>query len=205
MEMYIASMNMRGKWAESPEGCQRINVTSSQAKNSKNRLAFSPMTPVENGYKGYYCFENYWQAGKRYKGLEKPEDLQKQDKWWKSQTKGFRRYPKGKGLMIKYAEYPGFNYQLDYINSRKEVYVPEYYNLVKDNLVLNNLLNEVKNGKCIVVYDFDGSRLDNGDVTCLRVTNELLREKLNSSKSPFGHGYIIAGILAGYHPKDYLD
>ncbi len=22
------------------------------------------MTPIEGGYKGYYCFENYWQAGK---------------------------------------------------------------------------------------------------------------------------------------------
>jgi hypothetical protein len=50
-------MNMRGKWAypicENPI---KINVTSAQAKTSQNRLAFSPMTPIENGYKGYWNF-----------------------------------------------------------------------------------------------------------------------------------------------------
>jgi len=41
-----------------------INVTSAQGKENPNRKAFSPMTEIEGGYKGYYCFENYWQAGK---------------------------------------------------------------------------------------------------------------------------------------------
>lgn len=34
-DVYIASMNMRGKWATAPDGCKKINVTSSEAKKSK--------------------------------------------------------------------------------------------------------------------------------------------------------------------------
>ena len=201
-DVYIASMNMRGKWATSPEGCQKVNVTSAQVKKSKYRLAFSPMTPLKDGYKGYCCFENYWQAGKRYKGIN---DIEKQLKWWKSQKKGFRRYPAGKGKKIKYAEYPGFSKPLDYIPSRKLVYVPEYYNLVKDNPVLMELKKKVKlEKKCITIYDFDGPRRDDGSVTCQKVTLKLLREKLNDSKFPFGHGYVIAAALAGFTPQDYL-
>ena len=56
-KIFVASMNMRGKWAKSPEEPhKKINVTSSQAKNFKNRLAFSPMTDIDGGYKGFYCF-----------------------------------------------------------------------------------------------------------------------------------------------------
>ena len=95
--VYVASMNMRGKWAVAPDGCKKINVTSSQAKKSKYRLAFSPMTPIEGGYKGFYCFENYWQSGKRYDGII---DVDKQLEWWKTQEKGRRRYPLGKNKKI---------------------------------------------------------------------------------------------------------
>ena len=53
-KVYIASMNMRGKWAEKPENTTIINVTSMQAKDSKNRRDFSPMT--EYNYRGFYNF-----------------------------------------------------------------------------------------------------------------------------------------------------
>ena len=56
-DVYIASMNLRGEWAPLPENCKRINVTSAQAKKSKYRLTFSPMTEIEGGYKDFYCFE----------------------------------------------------------------------------------------------------------------------------------------------------
>ena len=64
-KVYIASMNMRGSWATCPENTTKVNVTSAQRKNHRFRLAFSPMTPIVNKYKGYYCFENYWQSGKK--------------------------------------------------------------------------------------------------------------------------------------------
>ena len=70
-KIYIASMNMRGAWASIPDEIDddhiKINVTSAQGKSNKNRLAFSPMTEIVNGYKGYWNFESYWQAGQRCK------------------------------------------------------------------------------------------------------------------------------------------
>jgi len=79
-KVYIASMKMRGAWAPVPENCLRINVTSAQSKSSAYRLAFSPMT--QTGYKGFLCFENYWQSAKRYEGLTSEKDLYVQDKWY---------------------------------------------------------------------------------------------------------------------------
>ncbi len=50
---------------------------------------------------------------------------------------------------------------MDYITSRKKVYVPEYYELIKNKemtLYWNKLLNECNN---LVIYDFDGIRTKN--------------------------------------------
>ena len=63
-KIYIASMNMRGKWADPIVDSVKLNVTSAQGKNNKNRLDFSPMTKIDDGYKGYWNFEHYWQSGK---------------------------------------------------------------------------------------------------------------------------------------------
>ena len=198
--VYIASMNMRGKWAVAPDGCKKINVTSSQASKSKYRLAFSPMTPIEGGYKGFYCFENYWQQGKRYEGIT---DIDKQLEWWKNQEKGKRRYPPGKNKKIMHAVYPGFDKPLDYITSRKLVYVPEYYKLISNNHVLKDLKEEANN-KCLVVYDFDGPRKNDKSPSIEKVTLNLLKEKINDPRFPFGHGYIVAASILGYTPSDYI-
>jgi hypothetical protein len=201
MNVYIASMNMRGEWAKAPNNCKKINVTSAQQKASRYRIDFSPMTHIPGGYKGFYCFENYWQAGKRYQGIE---DIEKQIEWWKKQTKGRRRYPGGKGKKILYAEYPGIG-PLDYIPSRKQVYVPEYYDLIKDKMILKDLQKRASKGECLVIYDFDGPRNQDRTPTVKKVTLELLKEKLNDGRFPFGHGYIVAGAVAGILPEEYLD
>lgn len=54
MTIYIASMNMRGKWGEpiNPDSL-KLNVTSAEGKTNANRIDFSPMTPIKDGYKGY--------------------------------------------------------------------------------------------------------------------------------------------------------
>ena len=47
-KIYISSMNLRGAWGEKIDpNSITINVTSAQAKASKNRRDFSPMTPIE--------------------------------------------------------------------------------------------------------------------------------------------------------------
>ena len=80
-----------------------INVTSAQAKANKNRLDFSPMTPILNGYKGYWNFESYWQSGKVHEDIP----IEKTKKWWKALKKPKRRYPNSKGKPILYALFDG--------------------------------------------------------------------------------------------------
>ncbi len=198
MPVYIASMNMRGVWAPRPMNSIPLNVTSAQSKTSKERLAFSPMTPLEGGYKGYACFENYWQSGKVYETLDRAKQLT----WWRAQICGKRRYPGSKGGVVLHSDH-GDGVMRDYISSRKEVYVPEYNELVKNSDVLVKWRDRAKT-ETIVVYDFDGPRLPDGTPTCLPLTRELLIEKINDTKYPFGHGYVVAALLAGYALNDFM-
>jgi len=200
MTVYIASMNLRGVWATCPEGTTRVNVTSAQRKNNKFRLAFSPMTPIVNKYKEYYCFENYWQSGKRYPDISSNTITD----WWKKQTKGKRRFPDGKNKNVLYAKFPHINDNLGYIDSRKQVYVPEYYNLIKDNSVLTDLQNRLTSGESFTVYDFDGIRDNNGNPTSAEVNLELLQEKILDTRTPFGHGYVVAAAILDINPELYL-
>ena len=68
-KVYIASMNLRGSWAQAPENSVKLNVTSAQGKVNKNRRDFSPMTFVEGGYEGFCNFEAFWQSKKCLKML----------------------------------------------------------------------------------------------------------------------------------------
>ena len=200
-KVWICSMNMRGKWAPLPEGAKRVNVTSAQSKSSLYRLAFSPMTTT--GYKGFNCFENYWQSAKRYEGLTDDSSLKEQEEWWKKQTKGKRRYPKGKRKRVLHADFPEHG-PLQYVESRKLVYVPEYYDMIKDNSVLKNLQDVYKNGQSIAVYDFDGPRTEDGEPTAEEITLDFLRKKIEYVTHPFGHGYVVAAAIKGYEPSLYI-
>lgn len=206
-EVYIGSFNMRGSWAVIPDDFVKLNVTSCQKTTNPERIAFSPMSH-KNGYKGFHCFENYWQSMKFYDIEEASADHKKEEDhkkeadhkkrlvWWKNQKEGKRRFPLSKGKLILYALHHETGEKLNYIESRKKVYVPEYYNLIKDEKVLNEYKKILNSGKSICIFDIDGPRDENGNVTYKKVTKELLFEKLHDEKFPFGHGYIVASILA---------
>tara|TARA_X000000950_G_C13785138_1_gene606867 strand:- start:395 stop:610 length:216 start_codon:yes stop_codon:yes gene_type:complete len=53
MNVYIASMNMRGEWAKAPDNCKKINVTSAQQKASRYRIDLSPMTHIPGDIKDF--------------------------------------------------------------------------------------------------------------------------------------------------------
>jgi len=200
-KVYIASMNMRGKWATPlEEDTIKINVTSAQGKNNPNRLTFSPMTPINGGYKEYWNFESYWQSGKVYENI----DINITKKWWKEQKQPKRRYPNSKGKKVLYAVFDGNDEKMDYITSRKKVYIPEYYDLIKNSKVLKELQNKYKNGTKITVYDFDGPRFKNGEVNCLKVSKGMLKEKFLDTTFPFGHGYIVAAAICGIDLNNLL-
>jgi hypothetical protein len=200
--VYVASMNMRGKWAEAPLGALKLNVTSAQPKLSKNRRDFSPMTHIEGNYKGFWNFESYWQSGKVFEGISR----KKVYLWWKKLKEPKRRYPESKNHKVLYAKFDDYpNEKMDYITARKKIYVPEYYKLIKNREMTLYWKQMVDNGIDVVVYDFDGPRHSDGDVKCVKLTKKLLIKKINNLNFSFGHGYIIAGLLADINPDEYLD
>ena len=199
-KVHIGSMILRGPHASIPSGFKRVNVTSAQRKNNPHRLAFSPMTPREKRYKGYWNFEAYWQSGKVYPGIDRIKQLL----WWKKvghNGKPKRRYPNSKNKKVEYSQWNGGK-KMNYIESRKEVYVPEYYNLIKDEKALESLKNYHKRGGNIIIYDFDGPF--DGKVPIIeKVNKELLIKKINDPSRSFGHGYVVAGAILGIEPSKY--
>ena len=193
-KVYIASMYLRGVRAVKldPESLN-LNVTSAQRKLSLDRRDFSPMTPIEGGYMGYWNFESRWQSGKIFEGID--EKVSKT--WWKGQIVPRRRYPKGKGKRVLCARFEGYEDKgdMDYVTSRKEVYCKEYYELIKDRertLYWKKLLEE---GQNITIYDFDGPRNEDKSVTCLELSEEMLKEKVKDLSVPFGHCYVVGMVL----------
>ena len=200
-KVYIASMNLRGKWAERPVNTECLNVTSAQGKDNKNRRDFSPMTEVKGGYKGYWNFESFWQSGRVFQDID--EKITKN--WWLKNKEPKRRYPGSKGKRVLHAHWSVLgNKEMDYLESRKKVYVPFYFDYMKNKEMAKEWKIKVNEGKNVVIYDFDGPRLKNGDPTCHEVTIEYLKEKINDPTFPFGHGYVVSAWLLGLEPEDYI-
>jgi hypothetical protein len=199
MTVYIASMNCRGTWAQAPASAAKLNVTSAQAKNMARR-DFSPMSPVEGTYKGYWNFESYWQSGKVFEDI--PHDTSRT--WWLRNCEAKRRYPGSKDKRVLYAMFDHINEPLDYIESRKQVYVPEYYDLIKDREATQQWQHRVAHGNDVIIYDFDGPRNADGSVTCLPLDRDLLTAKLNDPATPFGHGYVVGALLLGIHYDEFV-
>ena len=163
-KIYIASMNLRGARGVKLDATSlNLNVTSAQAKLSLDRRDFSPMTPIEGGYMGYWNFESRWQSGKIFEGID--EKVTKA--WWKAQLAPKRRYPKGKGKKILCARFEGYEDRgdMDYATARKEVYCKEYYDLIKDRERVKYWKSVLDRGQNITIYDFDGPRNEDTSVT----------------------------------------
>ena len=65
-------------------------------------------------------------------------------------------------------------------------------------------IRKVLEGNDIVVYDMDGPRSEDGEPITLPVTLDMLREKIEYTKFPFGHGYVVAATFAGIKPDLYI-
>jgi hypothetical protein len=71
-------------------------------------------------------------------------------------------------------------------------------------LFRQNWKKMLSEGNNITLYDFDGPRTEDGDVMCLEVTEDLLREKIGYLKHPFGHGYVVAAYFKDIEPNEYI-
>jgi len=118
-----------------------------------------------------------------------------------------QRKRRSKYLIPAFSYYKGNTY--NYIDARKYIYAPGYASIVKNSKSFKELKKRVEKGENVQIMDFDGPpdgdiEVDNVEMKSHVVTKELLKNKINDPKSPFGHGYVLAGLLAGIEPKDYI-
>lgn len=199
-KVYVASMKMRGEWAPRPKDAVAVNVTSAQGLRSRYRRDFSPMTEVPGLYNGYSCFENYWQSLKRYHGM--PAKVEETvAKWWLRQGKGKRRCSHTNGYVVSHAQMDDIS--LGYVDSRKQCYVPKYEALCKDTESAKECKQRRKVGVDQVFFDFDGPRDEQGGLACVEVTPDSLRAYINNTTHPFGHGWVVAAVVAGVDSSEY--
>ena len=123
----------------------------------------------------------------------------------KIKSKVKKKNPSTKNKKILYSIYPSIQTPLNYIQSRKLIYLPEYYNLIKNNPILIQLKNNFRNGQSYTIYDLDGPRLDDHSPTSCLVNFDLIKKKLNYPIHPFGHGYIIACLLLNINYESLIE
>lgn len=114
-----------------------------------------------------------------------------------------------KYLIPQFTFFEGKKYT--YIQARK-IYVKKYAKLVSQTQSFKILKERVEHGTNIQILDYDGP--EDGDIEdddyCIKqkshvVSLKLLKDKANDATSPFGHGYVLAALLADYTVKDILN
>ena len=105
--------------------------------------------------------------------------------------------------------------KLDYVQARKEIYLPLYCSLVKQHPLFKELKKRLKKGENLLIIEVDGPHQESlpyyqekygvaedfieGNTTVASLEN--LKILLNDPKHPFGHGYCLALALAGTDKK----
>jgi hypothetical protein len=98
----------------------------------------------------------------------------------------------GKQLRVLFSAWPDYmEKEMQWVQSRKEVYVPEYSALIRNRVSTKELKALLESGKDIMIYDLDGPKLADGTPTTLEVTLDVLRNKINATDFPFGHGCVL--------------
>lgn len=172
--------------------CTVINVTS-RSKDFGKKLSPFFLGPVRL-YDKFVSknVENAWQFSKLY-----PQHADEYGfptkKYWMWAQKGWNdhyahRYPMGKGKKPLHAWWNGE--KLDYISSRKKIYLPLYWIAAHDTYSFRYLCElYAKRGK-IALWDFDGYDYLNLDMS--------LEDVLNDPKRKMGHAFVLAMMLQRY-------
>lgn len=154
--------------------------------------------------------------------------------YWKWREKGMNnkyyiRYPVGFSYRhnVKYTLWQnekGEYEKLDYIQSRKRIYVKEYTRLVRQQPKFNELQDRLKSGENLLIIEVDGPCEEHMDYykqkygvsddfivnNTMLVTEDNMKIMLNDPLKPYGHGYCLAMALldkheewnANYQPKN---
>ena len=101
--------------------------------------------------------------------------------------------------------------KLDYIQSRKAIYLPVYCELAKKEVLFTELQTRLADGENLLIIEVDGPHQESMDYykntynvdddfivdNTILVTEANIQIMLNDSRHPFGHGYCLAMALAG--------
>lgn len=166
-----------------------LNTTS---QSSDWGQAFSPffLGPVST-YDGRTAqnVENAWQFSKVYRNHVDMRGEPTYD-WFDWRTKGWQmaraqRYPMGKVLKPLFSYWDGKKY--GYVEARKHIYAPVYSKAVIQTSEFEHLKELYKQGKQIVLRDFDGyDHIQLG---------HSLKEVINNPYKKMGHAFVLAMLL----------
>lgn len=106
------------------------------------------------------------------------------------------------------------NPPLNYIESRKAIYVPLYEQSVIHQPLFHELWNRYQQGENLLIYEVDGPHseflqyyqqnygvpADFIDRDSIEARHDYLDIMLNDPKHPYGHGYCLARTLLNYQP-----
>lgn len=171
---------------------QVVNVTT-RGKSAFRRLSPMLLGPVYVNGKWYaHNVENAWQYSKVYPGYTEGFLDMPNSNWdfWSHVGRNNRRanrYPMGKGVKPLYSYWDGKH--LDYVQARKEIYVPLYMNAVAQHepVLLNNLVTRARQCDELIIQDFDAY-----DHMARGMT---LDDVLNNPDDKMGHGFVLAMMI----------
>ena len=222
-EVWIATKPYRVSSTAFPErvGAVRVDVTSGSGKLlGEKKVPATQLSPLLMGpvkdCDGIEAarFENLWQYRKVYPQLGHwdHEASRPGDAWvvWRNRGyglttkdgKGIRRPPEVRNIRKNHgiSTAPQCHWwndrELAYIDARKQIYVPMYAELAVKTEAFAELKAMVDAGQNVMILDIDGPPLSaypNG----VRVDNNSIKDALHDTSHPFGHGYVVAALLAG--------
>lgn len=167
-----------------------VNSTSSSKEDWSRQLSPFFLGPVDlySGLKSLNV-ENAWQYSKVYKHHLDREGNPSSEYWrWAKAGWGKQwadRYPAGKGAIPAYSLWE--NKKLDYIEARKQIYIPLYQKACFSTPQFQQLLKEYVQRGSITIFDFDGY-----DHHKLGMS---LDEVLNCPYRKMGHGFVLAMMI----------
>jgi hypothetical protein len=232
----LSPYQLKNSKGQSLENIWQFSKVYSVVPKSTQRFSRYNQTVIWSHPKELHCFKEIQEDSTQYL-----DSLYLTEEYWNWREKGFNnhyavRYPvgyksRGKCLfaikeddiqhLLEYdVEMDGeecivtnipSTYRLDYISSRKEIYVPLYIELVRKQRQYRELRRKLENGKNLLIAEVDGPHQEsldyyknkygvNDDFIVERttlVTKTGMELFLEDTKHPFGHGYCLGMALLG--------
>lgn len=222
-ENYESIIAMSGRYKYSD--LSPFRLTDDNGRNMENLWQFSKVYQyVPRSTQRYSRYDNrvIWKHPKEIHVIQNPDGTWKlTNEYYKWREKGMNnpdavRYPVGRNnagkCLFSLKNTPDgsvIETPLNYIEARKQIYLPTYVHLVKKHDKFKILLDKINKGQNLLIigpdgphqeslpyykdkYNVSGDFIDKNTMTCNRKNLNIM---LNDPKHPFGHCYCLALAL----------